>query len=240
MKKKVLALVLSLVLVLAMAVVPASAANYDGINFDAVKGDYVYVNSYDNIVVCVQGEDGDEGLVGQANVGNVYGLVLFATADSTGALHLVVNAENNGWTNGFPTDDPVEPVAYDGGVYYSNYCADATPFVSGESYSQYCPCNWSGADVTVTGLALLAQDGSYLATIGECPDASVLAGGASDAAPAEDVDDAAPADDAVVDAPADKDGELPQTGLVSSFLFVALGGALVSGGAVVAKKSKEN
>lgn len=225
MKKKILALVLSLVLVMAMAVVPAAAANYDGIDFSAVKGDYIYVNSYDNITVCVQGEDGDDGLVGAANVGNVYGMVFFCTADSTGAINLVVNAENNGWTNGYPDDTAVEPVAYDGGVYYANYYAASSPFVNGESYSQYCPCNWSGANVVVKGFALLDANGEFIAntTLGECPATSPLAAGA--AAPVDD----APATTA-----------LPQTGLVSSFVFVAAGAALVSGGAIVVKKNKED
>lgn len=237
MKKKVLALVLSLVLVLAMAVVPASAANYDGIDFDAIKGDYVYVNSYDNLTVCVQGEDGDDGLVGAANVGNVYGMIMFATADSTGALHLVVNAENNGWTNGYPTDDAVEPIAYDDGVFYTNFYGEASPFVSGEGYSQYCPCNWTGASVTVTGFALLDAEGNYIdgTILGNVPAESPMAGGAANA-----VELISTADGDAVDAAAEDTAELPQTGLVSSFLFVALGATLVSGGAVVAKKSKEN
>lgn len=224
MKKKIMALVLSLVLVMAMAVVPASAANYDGMNFDAIKGDYIYVNSYDNLTVCVQGEDGDEGLVGAANVANVYGMIFFCTADSTGALHLVVNSENQGWKNGFPTEDPVEPVAYDGGVYYTNYYAAESPFVNGESYSQYCPCNWSGANVTITGFAVLDKDGNYLNTIGDVPATSPVAAGA-----------AADSADVAVDAPA----TLPQTGLVSSVVFVLAGAALVSGGAVVVKKHED-
>ena len=205
MKKKLVALLLVAVMTIAASVIPASAANYDGIDYSAVKGANLYVNSYDNLTLCVQGEEGDPGLLGADHVADCYGMIFFCTPESTGSINLVVNAENNGWTNG----DAVEPVAYDGGVYYTNF-GSTSPFVNGESYSQYGPCNWSGANLVVVGYALLGKDGNYIAKEGTCPATSPVAG-----------------------------ASLPKTGVVSAAVLYAIGSVLVGAGVVVTKKSRK-
>lgn len=205
MKKKLVALLLVAVMTIAAAVIPAAAANYDGIDYSAVKGANLYVNSYDNLTLCVQGEAGDPGLLGADHVADAYGLIVFCTPESTGNLHLAINAENNGWNS----DVASEPVAFDGGVYYARV-ETASPFVNGESYSQYCICNWSGANVVITGYALVGKDGNYVAKDGTVPATSPLAG-----------------------------ASLPKTGVVSAAVLYAIGSALVGAGVVVTKKSRK-
>ena len=151
MKKKLVALLLVAVMTIAAAVIPAAAANYDGIDYSAVKGANLYVNSYDNLTLCVQGEAGDPGLLGADHVADAYGLIVFCTPESTGNLHLAINAENNGWNS----DVASEPVAFDGGVYYARV-ETASPFVNGESYSQYKDGNYVAKDGTVPATSPLA------------------------------------------------------------------------------------
>ena len=207
MKKRFSALLLAAILVIAATVVPASAANYDNIDFSAVKGANCYINSGDNLLICVQGEDGDPGILGRDKVGECYGLILFCDAATTGSIWLVANGRTCGWDQ----QDMVEPKAYDGGMYYARLDSKS-PFTSGEDdYSQYCLCNWAGATVKIVGYALLGKDGNFIATAGTVPATSPLAGAA-----------------------------LPKTGVVSAAVLYTIGAALIGGGVLVTRKSKED
>lgn len=211
MKKKLVALMLVVVMCIAATVIPASAANYDGIDYSAVKCDWIGVGSYGNLGIYIQGDGEFDGALDATQVQDVYGVVLFATvADPSIGINLVVNAETMGWTNG----DTVLPVQYDGDLYYFANFGSTSPFAAGESYSQYVPCNWGGANIAVSGVALLGADGQYLATSGTCPDSPFVA-----AATAEPT--------------------LPKTGVVSAIALYAMGSALIGCGAVVVKKNRK-
>ncbi len=210
MKKKLVAFLLAAVMTIAATVIPAAAGNYDNIDFSAVKGANFYINSYDNITVCVQGEAGDPGMLGRDHVADCYGLILFCTADSTANLNLVYNAAGgSGWSE----DTAAKTGTYDGGVYYY-ILSSKSPFTNGEDYSQYCVCNWSGSPCTIVGYALLDKNGNYLGV------ADAKAGTFTATSPVAGA-------------------SLPKTGVVSAAVLYAIGSALVGAGVVVTKKSRK-
>ena len=210
MKKKLVALLLVAIMTIAATVIPASAAgNYGVLDYKAIKDANVYVNSYDNLTLFVKGEDGSDGLVPVDNVEDVYGFIVFCTADTTADIRLVVNAEKTS-TWGTQGEQNFGPYTYDGGIYF--YVLDKkSPFVKGEGWSQYVIADWSNNPGTIVGTALLDKSGNYVGTtVGTIPATSPVAG-----------------------------KSLPKTGVVSAAVLYALGSVLVGAGVVVTKKSRK-
>ncbi len=210
MKKRLVALLLIAVMTIAATVIPAAAAgNYGELDYKGIKDANVYVNSYDNLTLFVKGEDGSDGLVPVDDVEQVYGFIVFTTADTEADIRLVVNAENNS-TWGTQGEQNFGPFEYDGGHYY--YVLDKkSPFVKGEGWSQYVIADWSGKKGTLIGTALLDKSGNYVGTtVGTVPATSPVAG-----------------------------ASLPKTGVVSAAVLYAIGSALVGAGVIVTKKSRE-
>ena len=218
MKKRLVAVLLVMVMTIAAAVVPASAANYDNIDYKT-NGlhracDWLGINSWDNLNIYVQdgSSDGYGKAVENDQLDQVYGCILFATvADPAIGINIVCNSTNTGWVNG----DTVYPVQYDGDIYYFTNFASTPYFENTNEYTQFCLCNWGGQSLVLTGIAILDKNGEYMATVGECPASPVAA------APSVDI------------------AVLPQTGVVSGVALYAIGTALVGCGAVVVKKSRK-
>lgn len=216
MKKKLVAILLVMVMTIAAAVVPASAANYDNIDYKTNKlhreCDWLGINSYDNLNIYVQDGTGDGygKAVDTDKLDTVYGCIVFATiADPNIGINIVLNSTNTGWVNG----DTVMPVQYDGDIYYFALKSDTPYFANDNDYSQFVLCNWGGQNMVVTGIAILDKDGNYINQVGTCPESPIKAAAAAPA--------------------------LPKTGVVSAVALYAVGTALVGCGAVVVKKNRK-
>lgn len=223
MKKKFLAMALAAGLCFTTAAAPA----YAGV---------------ENIILDVDWAERDTDFVRfnalntDVDVTAIYGVTLTITcADMSAGVGggIIINTDTNGWDQKewgnadagkeislVPTDNADE--------YTLTRMSDTPMFDASATYANICLSHWWGGDITVIDCDFLDADGNIL-------------GAAAADEPAVDepaVDE--PADEAANESDTeDTSVILPQTGVVSTIVFLASGAMMVFGGAALTKKKED-